>query len=264
VQVRSTAVGGRGVPMVRSFTEGERTVIEVSGQLRAGSRHAKRRRVSDPGRFAGSAFAAMLRERGAREGLVVELGSAPADAMPVATHLSTALPQVLDSALSYSNNFSTEQLLRTLGWRMSGQPGDWDNGHRALLHYWEAAGLSRHAVEFENASGLSSRGRITAAALADLLAFAAREGSAAAALWSALPVAGRDGTLRGRLRRSGGRVRAKTGTLRGASALSGMVETRGGRRLGFSILVNGPVSANESRRLQDAVVMALVEHGAAR
>jgi D-alanyl-D-alanine carboxypeptidase/D-alanyl-D-alanine-endopeptidase (penicillin-binding protein 4) len=264
VEVRSTAAGGRGSLAVSSWGQAEHTVIDVSGHLRAGARHSKRRRVSDPGRFTGTAFAAMLTQRGASAGLTVELGSTPADATPVATHQSAPLPQVLDSALAYSNNFSTEQLLRTLGWRMTGEPGDWDNGHRALERYWEAAGLSRHAVEFENASGLSSRGRITAAALADLLAFAAREGSAATALWSALPVAGRDGTLRGRLRRSGGRVRAKTGTLRGASALSGMVEARGGRRLGFSILVNGPVSADRSRRLQDDLVMALVEHGAAR
>jgi len=264
VQVRSTATGGRGALAVQSFGEGEHTVIAIDGRLRAGARFGKRRRVSDPGRFAGSVFATMLTRRGATEGLPVELRPTPEGATPVATHTSAPLPQVLDSALSWSNNFTSEQILRTLGWRMSGEPGDWDNGRRALERYWEAAGLSRHGLEFENASGLSSTGRISAAALADLLAFAAREGSAAAALWTALPVAGREGTLRDRLRRSGGRVRAKTGTMRNASALSGVVRARGGRRLGFSILVNGPVSPDRSRRLQDAVVMALVEHGADR
>lgn len=268
VEIRSTATGGRGSVRVQSWVEGDRTVITVDGKLRAGARYTKRRRVGDPGRFAGSAFAAMLARRGAAgpdgSPLPVELGPTPAEATPVATHTSAPLPQVLDSALSWSNNFASEQILRTLGWRMSGEPGDWDNGRRALERYWQAAGLSHHALEFENASGLSSSTRISAAALADLLAFAAREGSPSAALWSALPVAGREGTLRGRLRRSGGRVRAKTGTLHDASALSGMVRARGGRRLGFSILVNGPVSPDRSRRLQDAVVMALVNYGAPR
>jgi D-alanyl-D-alanine carboxypeptidase/D-alanyl-D-alanine-endopeptidase (penicillin-binding protein 4) len=268
VELRSSASGGRGSVHVRSWSEGDRTVIGVDGNLRAGASYTKRRRVSDPGRFTGSAFAAMLARRGAAGPLgghlPVELGPTPTEATPVATHTSAPLPQVLDSALSWSNNFTSEQILRTLGWRMSGEPGGWDNGRRALERYWEAAGLSRHALEFENASGLSANTRISAAALADLLAFAAREGSAAAALWSALPVAGREGTLRGRLRRSGGRVRAKTGTLHDASALSGMVHARGGRRLGFSILVNGPVSPARSRRLQDAVVMALVNYGTTR
>jgi serine-type D-Ala-D-Ala carboxypeptidase/endopeptidase (penicillin-binding protein 4) len=268
VKVRSTATGGRGALDVRSAAEGDRTVIAVRGHLARGSRVTVRRRVADPGRFTGSAFAAMLARHGAAgpdgAGVVVELGPTPAGATPVATHQSAPLSRVLDGTLHWSSNFSTEQILRTLGWRMSGEPGDWDNGGRALARYWEAAGLGHHALAFENGSGLSRHGRISAAALTELLAFAAREGSSAAALGSALPVAGRQGTVRGRLRRSGGRVRAKTGTLSGASALSGVVQARGGRRLGFSILVNGPVPLDRSRRLQDAVVMALLDHGAAR
>lgn len=263
VEVQASATVGRGSVSVRSRAAGEHTVIDVDGHLRPGTRHYQRRRVTDPGRFTGGAFAAMLAQHGASEDLTVELGPTPAAAIPLATHQSAALPQLLDATLAYSNNFSTEQVLRTLGWRMTGEPGDWNNGHRVLDRYWEAAGLSGHALEFENASGLSTHGRITAAALADLLAFAARDDSPAGALWSALPVAGREGTLRGRLRRSKGRVRAKTGTLQGASALSGVVETKGGRTLGFSILVNGPVSARRSHRLQDAVVMALLDHGTA-
>ncbi|MCH9680832.1 MAG: D-alanyl-D-alanine carboxypeptidase/D-alanyl-D-alanine-endopeptidase [Deltaproteobacteria bacterium] len=262
MEIRSTAKGGRGALSAQTWAHDEHTVVDVRGHLRAGTRYTKRRRVNDPGRFTASAFAAQLQRHGAGP-LKIVRGSAPPSAALVATHRSAPLPEVLESALAYSNNFTTEQVLRTLGWRMSGEAGDWNNGHRALERYWEAAGLPLEALAFENASGLSSVGRITAAALADLLAFAAREGSPAAALWSALPVAGREGTLRGRLRRSHGRVRAKTGTLRGASALSGVVEVKGGRRLGFSILVNGPVSARRSRRLQDDVVMALLEHGAA-
>lgn len=263
IEIRSTATGGRRGLSVQSWANGDRTVVDVRGHLPRGARYGKRRRITEPGLFTGSAFAEMLRHRGAGA-LTVERGATPEGAEPVATHRSAPLPEVLESALAYSNNFTTEQVLRTLGWRMTGEPGSWDNGHLALDRYWAAAGLPLDAVVFENASGLSTRGRVTAAALADLLAFATREGSPAAeALMRALPIAGREGTLRKRLRRSGGRVRAKTGTLRGASALSGIVDAKGGRRLGFSILVNGPVSPTLSRRLQDRVVMALVEHGAA-
>lgn len=261
VTVRSTATGGRGSIAVESVAEGDHTVIEVQGKLRAGAHHHARRRVADPGRFTGAAFAHLLARHGGAP-LPVELGPTPADAMAVATHQSAPLPQVLDSALRWSNNFTTEQILRTLGWRMTGEPGDWDNGRRALERFWASAGLDHHALEFENAAGLSTRGRISAGALAELLSLAAREGSPAGALLTALPVAGREGTVRHRLRRTRGRVRAKTGTLREASALSGVARARDGRRLGFSILVNGPVSASHSHRLQDAVVMALVEHGA--
>lgn len=262
VDIRTTAVGGRGGLSVQTWADGEQTVVDVRGHLRKGEQVNKRRRITDPGRFAGSVFGSVLERHGAAA-IPVEFGTASKSAAIVATHRSEPLPLVLESALAYSNNFTTEQLLRTIGWRMTGEPGDWDNGRVALLRYWEAAGLHPDDLTFENASGLSVNGRITAAALADLLAFAAREGSPASALWGALPIAGREGTLRGRLRHCGGRVRAKTGTLRGASALSGVVEAKDGRRLGFSILVNGPVSARRSHRLQDKVVMALVKYGAA-
>lgn len=262
VTVRSSATGATGkasTTTVHTRAEGGRTVVEVRGRLAAGKRIHQRRRIGDPGRFTGSTFATLLRAHGA-PALPVELGPAPPQAELVVTHHSAPLPEVLRTALSYSNNFASEQVLRTLGWRMTGEPGDWTNGRLALRRYWTAAGLPLRELVFENASGLSTRGRVTASGLADLIAFATRPGSDAAVLPQVLPRAGTEGTLRGRLRRASGRVHAKTGTLDGASALTGVAQTKGGPRVGFSILVGGPVSASRSRRLQDQVVMALVDH----
>jgi D-alanyl-D-alanine carboxypeptidase/D-alanyl-D-alanine-endopeptidase (penicillin-binding protein 4) len=78
------------------------------------------------------------------------------------------------------------------------------------------------------------------------------------ALYSSLPIAGRDGTLAGRMR-SGparGRCRAKTGTLTGVSALSGYCISRSGRVLSFSFLMN---SANvyTARSVQDRMAQVL-------
>jgi D-alanyl-D-alanine carboxypeptidase/D-alanyl-D-alanine-endopeptidase (penicillin-binding protein 4) len=75
-------------------------------------------------------------------------------------------------------------------------------------------------------------------------------------LLSALPVAGRSGTLDGRMRgtAAAGRVRAKTGTLNEASALSGYVR----RRYAFSVIQNGsPVSIYWARRAQDRFAAVL-------
>jgi len=262
VTVQSSATGGRGTISTQTRADGERTVIDVRGNLPAGSSTKTRRRITDPGRFTGTTFANLLRHHGAAA-LRIERGIAPDDAETLVTHESEALPEVLRTSLSYSNNFASEQLLRTLGWRMTGEPGDWTNGRLAVRRYWDAAGLPLRDLLFENASGLSSWGRLTAGSLARLLAFATREGSEASVLPDVLPAAGKEGTMRGRLGRAKGRVNAKTGTMNGASALSGVVQTRGGERLGFSILVAGPISAHRSRRLQDRVVMALVEHDGA-
>ncbi|MCC6235404.1 MAG: D-alanyl-D-alanine carboxypeptidase, partial [Verrucomicrobiales bacterium] len=57
----------------------------------------------------------------------------------------------------------------------------------------------------------------------------------------ALPVAGKDGTLRSRFRGTPleGNLRAKTGSLRYVHALAGWVTDLSGRRLVFAIMLNG-------------------------
>jgi D-alanyl-D-alanine carboxypeptidase/D-alanyl-D-alanine-endopeptidase (penicillin-binding protein 4) len=188
----------------------------------------------------------------------VRLGALPPGTTAIHVHRSAPLRDVLRSALEWSNNFTIEQVLRTLGRRASGQPGDWQNGGRVLRRFWDALGEDPQAIAFENAAGLSASGRVTAAALTDLAALW-RDGEAANVV-AALPVAGKEGTLRGRLVRTRGRVRAKTGTLPGASALTGVItDDSGAPRLAFSVLVNGPLPRAKARRLQDRVVYALVQ-----
>ena len=47
----------------------------------------------------------------------------------------------------------------------------------------------------------------------------------------------------------------------GVSALTGVVASHDGhRRLGFSIVVNGPLATDRSKRLQDQIVLALLDH----
>ena len=68
-------------------------------------------------------------------------------------------------------------------------------------------------------------------------------------------VAGRNGTLYDRMRRSVARDRckAKTGTLRDVSALAGYCQTTAGSRVAFAFLMNR-VSPYGARRLQDRML----------
>lgn len=262
VVVDNLAQAGRRTRIsVQTYARGTTTVVEVRGTLAANSTVSERRRISDPARFAASSFATALATLTSRAPLPVVMGAAPAEAKTIARHDSAPLPEVLSAALVFSNNFTSEQVLRTLGRRMSGAPGDWENGHVALDRFWLAIGRDQRELTFENASGYSRQGRLTADAIVALLSVTQRAGAASETLVNILPAAGRTGTIRHRMARSRGRVRAKTGTLAGANALSGLVVSRDGRRaLGFSILVNGTMPHHSSRRLQDRIVMALVDH----
>ena len=78
-----------------------------------------------------------------------------------------------------------------------------------------------------------------------------------------LPVAGQSGTLRRRFVGGAlaGKVRAKTGWIRGASSLSGVVERSGGDRCWFSILMNYDRSRGAMnkglKKLQEDMVAAV-------
>jgi D-alanyl-D-alanine carboxypeptidase/D-alanyl-D-alanine-endopeptidase (penicillin-binding protein 4) len=76
------------------------------------------------------------------------------------------------------------------------------------------------------------------------------------------PRAGGDGSLEQRLEEHRGRLRAKTGTLRGVSSLAGLVRTADGRPVAFAMLVNArpdgaPVGPWLVDRLTDALISSL-------
>jgi D-alanyl-D-alanine carboxypeptidase/D-alanyl-D-alanine-endopeptidase (penicillin-binding protein 4) len=88
-----------------------------------------------------------------------------------------------------------------------------------------------------------------------------------AQVWrDAQPVAGVDGTLRGRMRNTAaaGNLRAKTGTLNNVSGLSGYVTTAAGERLAFSIIVNHYPNNNSPRQNYMDTISVLLASFAAR
>ena len=130
----------------------------------------------------------------------------------------------------------------------------------ALRAFLQRSGLPADEVRFEEGSGLSRNNLTTANATVALLSFMAKH-RAADAFHASLPVAGVDGTLRGRMKGTAaeGNVRAKTGTLRYANSLSGFVTTAAGERLVFSLMLNRnsqqPPNRNVREELDDVAVL---------
>lgn len=110
----------------------------------------------------------------------------------------------------------------------------------AMRQLLESVGIPAGSAFFDEGSGLSRKDRVTPSATTDLLLWIHRQ-PFYSAIDAALPVAGRDGTLRYRMRgtATAGNMHAKTGTLRFAYALSGYVTDAAGQPLAFSIMLNG-------------------------
>ncbi len=157
-----------------------------------------------------------------------------------------------------SQNLHAELLLRLLG-KLEGNAGSLGEGARVVRQFLVNAGVDDGEFFLYDGSGMSPDDRVAPRAFTTLLDYAARQP------WGkewreTLPIGGVDGTLEDRFRHAPlkGHVWAKTGTLDEVNALSGYVETKSGRMLSFSILVDGrrPGSAAEAKAI-DHIVEAI-------
>lgn len=169
-----------------------------------------------------------------------------------------AMPELIRRTNKASDNLGAECLLRLVGSEGllqlagSGSPSA-TSGLEGVWSYLAGLGVERGDAQLSDGSGVSRYDLVSA----DLLVRVIRDMAAHSGgpvFFDSLPVAGVDGTLRNRMNGTAaeGRVRAKTGTLRGVSTLAGVVDTAGGRRLAFAFLVQnftGP--AKPWRDLQD-------------
>ena len=174
------------------------------------------------------------------------------------TRLAPAMLRMLED----SSNFDAEQCLRVLGHHTLGD-GSLAGGLQALQQEMrEQLGQVPEGIVLADGSGLSRQNRLTAGTLVVAL-FASCNGPGGAVLRDCLPVAGKSGTLSGRFGGTNlvGRVRAKTGWIRGASSLSGLVEREDGTRRWFSILMSYDQKQEglnkDLKQLQEQIVQAI-------
>ena len=192
-------------------------------------------------------FATMLRQRLLEAGIVVDgdpvdidnlaEGLAPGPVTVLHAHRSPPLSAIAGPMMKDSLNLYAETVL----WLSTGPTGPRVTGHaldtiRERLATW---GIAVGDHQMVDGSGLSRRNTLTARALVTVLdRFYDPEG---ASPWmQALPVAGRDGTLRSRLTGTPAEnnLAAKTGSMSNIRSLAGYVRTRDGEPLAFAIIVN--------------------------
>ncbi len=209
----------------------------------------------DPALAAALTFRAALLRVGISVAGRAMTGRADPEAVPLASNESVPLEQVLRYMGHESDNFTAEILLKQLGAGYSDQ-GTSASGATVIRQLLVEQQIPLAGVRIIDGSGLSRYDRLTANAVVSMLRASWLDEDTREILLSSLPVAGRSGTLDGRMRgtAAAGRVRAKTGTLNEASALSGYAN----RRYAFSVIQNGsPVSTFWARKAQDRFAAVL-------
>ena len=220
-------------------------------------------RVSDTALAAGKLFAQQLAAAGVRlPAGAPKRKTAPASAVDLASHTSKPLSKAVEHMLKVSDNNTAEGLLRLTA-LAEHRPATWQGGTAAVRAVLTGYGVPLAGVKLYDGSGLSRSDRMTASALAALVALSVepRYDKQLWPLFDGLPVAGRDGTLAASEHRfttrpsscAAGRVHAKTGSLHDADALVGVTKGKDGRWKAFAFVENGPVSAAGARRGLDGL-----------
>ncbi|MFO7900148.1 MAG: D-alanyl-D-alanine carboxypeptidase/D-alanyl-D-alanine-endopeptidase [Planctomycetota bacterium] len=253
-----TARGGRARAHIARLPRSD--TIVVSGTLTPKSAGAAARvPVLEPMRYAGSVLRDRLQKTGVRITGKLVFARERTDVRPM-TRLAAVEHPLADAvrrANKHSSNFHAEMIFKTLG-RTVHAPASFEDGARAVAKALAHAGIPGRACRIDDGSGLSRENAVSAFHLACFLRYMALSESRETYVGS-LPVAGVDGTLRRRMTRAPckSRVHAKTGHLRGVSALSGYARADG-RLIAFSVLVNGRRSW-AGDRLQDRICRLLVD-----
>lgn len=191
-----------------------------------------------PAQSAANIVADLIRARG-----IVVTGSSrhavpPADLPLAALGVveSEPLPEILVELLHTSDNNTAEMLLKEIGYATRGE-GTRAAGIAAIAERLASWGLIPPAGVIDDGSGLSRVNRLTCTTLSSLLA----SSPVVDDLLSVMPVAGRDGTLADAFlgTPAEGEMVAKTGTLTGVKALSGVMDGADDEPVQFSLILTG-------------------------
>ncbi len=180
------------------------------------------------------------------------VGATPPNARPVHVHYSKTLAELLPTVVKDSNNVMARQLLRSVGAKRFGAPATPRKGAEAVDDYLRSQGLNFPELRIENGSGLSRFARVSTENISRLLN-KAYYGKHRDVWMESMAVAGVDGTMKSRLKKSAVRGRGffKTGTLRDVRGIAGYVNAADGRTYVVSILHNDPAARSRGRKIHD-------------
>lgn len=166
-------------------------------------------------------------------------GAVPAERRVLASVESPTLREIGTVLMKVSQNQYAETLVKAAG-AAGGGLGTTAAGRRAISRILSGWDVPTDAYVMLDGSGLSRYNYLATSALTTILERMYRDERHREPFLETLPIAGRDGTISSRMRRTraADNVLAKTGSIANVRALSGYVRTRDGEQLVFSILAN--------------------------
>lgn len=251
-------------PTWESSERGDGSQADVTALMVDGDRDnpaaTQSRRSNDPVARAGEAFVAALNLENPVE---VVIGNATPGLPQLAEVKSQPIANLIPQMLEWSDNALAETIARVISVQRDGR-GTAASLGTIIPGVLANLGLDATTISIRDGSGLSNLNRVPPLFMAQLMAKVATGEQGFGVIKSALPVAGKSGTLRTRFTGASevarGNVFAKTGWITGSRTLSGFLNAQDGSLLSFALYATGPVKQDATVAL-DAVATGIYTCG---
>ncbi len=220
-------------------------------------------------------FVTVIKETLERSGIVVKGKAVDADMLKdkeevlktrqfLDCYVSPPLASIIKVINENSQNFYAEQLLKTLG-KIVKDEGSFAKGGGAVIEFLEKEKIYVPGTVVVDGSGLSRLNRVSARQLVNILQFMGKHPSGKQ-FFDSLPQGGVSGTLRKRFQqtvesqKAAERIRGKTGYIGGVNSLTGIIQTKQGQKVYYSIIVNADnISSDERIKLIDNIALTIAK-----
>ncbi len=176
---------------------------------------------------------------------------------------SPSLEKIIKITNKWSVNLYTEQLLKTVGYYQNGE-GSWDAGIDVINDFFENHSVDISGLSLKDGSGLSRTNQVTTQIISKLLSIMSRQKNFDI-YYNSFSTAGDKNDL-GYLKKFGvgskvqNNAKIKTGLINGVRSHSGYVNSKSGKLITFSLIVNNyNCSVSEINELHEKVVKILAD-----
>jgi len=197
---------------------------------------------------------------------VLSYGTAPANAVEIASVLSEPIKEWIRIMLLRSDNTVAEALARLVAYDVGLDGSDFESLTSAYKLALRGTGLNTQEIVIEDGSGLSAYSTVSPEFVAQLMELVVEGYPNFENILNALPVAGESGSLEnrfntGELENAAGKILAKTGWIRTGYTLAGTMTANDGTELVFAVYNLGDVSI-PNRDALDELVYGIYDCGA--
>lgn len=233
-------------------------LIHVSGNVTKET--TKTLSINDSKNFFFHTFVHRLKAKGIEANVKVFADCPESDSLRVVSPLFTMerpIGEVLKQMMKESDNLCAESMFYHLAMNHAQEKrvSD-DDGSDAICHFIkDSLQLNSEVYKIVDGSGVSLYNYISPHLLLEYLKYAHRHADIFQPFYESLPIAGVDGTLEHRMKKTRAyrKVHAKTGSVTGVSSLAGYAKASNGHLLAFAIINQNVMKLRQARAWQDKV-----------